>query len=142
LILEGAPMTYSISVLEGITEDQIRLLKANGIKTMERLLDAAATAKKRKRLAARTNIPEYRWLAWANTADRLRIKGVGLDSAKLLQGIGVKTVRSLRYRNPKHLAEAMKVLNGKNKLVRLLPTEAAIGRWIEEAKKLDPKIEY
>jgi hypothetical protein len=36
----------------------------------------------------------------------------------------------------------MKVLNGKNKLVRLLPTEAAIGRWIEEAKKLDPKIEY
>jgi predicted RecB family nuclease len=142
LIFEGAPMTYPISVLDGITRDQIRQLKANGIRTLERLLDAAATAKKRKRLAARTNIPEGRWLAWASTADRLRIKGVGLDSAKLLQGIGVKTVRSLRYRNPQHLAERMKELNGKHKLVRLLPTEATIGRWVEEAKTLDPKIEY
>jgi predicted RecB family nuclease len=135
-------MTYPISVLDGITHDQIRQLKANGIKTMERLLDAAATAKKRKRLAAQTNIPEDRWLAWVSTADRLRIKGVGVDSAKLLHGVGVTTVPSLRYRNPKHLAERMKELNGKHKLVRLLPTEAAIGRWIEEAKRLDPKIEY
>jgi predicted RecB family nuclease len=135
-------MNYPISVLDGITQDEIRLLKANGIRTTLALLEAAATAKRRKRLAARTNIPEDKWLVWANTADRLRIKGVGLDSAKLLQGAGVKTVRSLRYRNPKQLAERIKAYNVKNKLVRLLPTEAAIGRWIEAAKKLDQKIEY
>ena len=39
-------------------------------------------------------------------------------------------------------AERMKALNGKRKLVRLLPTEAAIKRWIEAAKKLDQKIKY
>ena len=72
----------------------------------------------------------------------MRIKGIGYDNSRLLQAIGLKTVRALKYRNPGHIAKAMRELNGKRKLVRLLPTENAIKRWIEAAKKLDQKIEY
>jgi predicted flap endonuclease-1-like 5' DNA nuclease len=117
-------------------------LKSLGIRTTEKLLDAACTAKLRKRLAAKTEIPEQQLLSWANNADRMRIKGIGHDNAKLLEAIGVVTVRELGYRNPAHLATAMRELNGKRKLVRILPNEKKIRRWIEAARKLDRKIKY
>jgi hypothetical protein len=135
-------MTYPTSELGGITPDQIKLLKKEGIRSTGKLLDAACTAKLRKLLAARTGVAEQQWLAWANNADRMRIKGIGQDNAMLLEAVGVVTVRELKYRNPAHIAKAMRELNGKRKLVRLLPTENAIKRWVEEAKTLDPKIKY
>jgi predicted RecB family nuclease len=135
-------MTYPTSTLDGITQDQIKLLRSVGIRTTEKLLDRACTVKKRRLLAADTGIPEQQLLCWANNADRMRIKGIGHDHAKLLQAIGVVTVRELRYRNPQHLAKSMHELNSKRKFVRLLPTEKAIKRWVEAAKKLDQKIKY
>jgi hypothetical protein len=51
-------------------------------------------------------------------------------------------VRELKYRNPKKLAEAMASANTKRKLVRLLPSEKAITKWIAEAKSLPMKITY
>ena len=36
----------------------------------------------------------------------------------------------------------MAAANEKRKLVRLVPTEKAVGRWIEAAKKLPLKITY
>jgi predicted RecB family nuclease len=139
---QGAPMTYPTRHLNGITPDDIKLLRSVGIRTTERLLDAACTVPKRKALAAKTGVSEQQWLCWANNADRLRIKGIGQDNATLLQAAGVVTVRDLRSRNPRHLAQRMHELNGKRKLVRLPPTENAIKRWIEAAKKLDQKIKY
>jgi predicted RecB family nuclease len=135
-------MTYPISDLDGITQDQLRVLKSGGIRTTERLLDAARSLRGRKQLSEKTGIPEKLLLRWANMADRMRIKGIGEDHARLLEAIGVVTVRELRYRNPAHIAKAMRELNGKRKLVRLLPTENAIRRWVEAAGKLDQKITY
>jgi hypothetical protein len=51
-------------------------------------------------------------------------------------------VKELKYRNPGRLAKAMADANAKRKLVRLLPSEKAVTRWIENAKKLAPKISY
>ena len=75
-------------------------------------------------------------------ADRMRIKGVGEDYASLLQAAGVDTVKELRYRNPAKLAKAMAEANSKRKLVRVLPSDRAVVRWIEHAKKLQLKISY
>ena len=72
----------------------------------------------------------------------MRVKGIGQDYADLLQLAGVDTVRELKYRNPKRLAEAMAEANAKRKLVRVLPSERTVGRWIEHAKKLPLKITY
>jgi hypothetical protein len=135
-------MTYPITDLNGIDEDAIASLKSVGIRTTERLLEAAKSPKGRKDLAAKIDIGEKQLLCWANMADRMRVKGLGKDYAELMQLAGVDTVKELKYRNPEKLAKAMATANAKRKLVRLLPSDKAVTRWIEQAKKLPLKITY
>lgn len=135
-------MTYPIADLDGIDEDALKTLKSIGIRTTARLLDAAKGPRDRKRLAERTGFDEKQILAWANAADRMRIKGVGEEYAELLREAGVDTVRELMYRNPSNLSKAMADANRKRKLVRLLPSENVVGRWIKHARTLPPKIRY
>jgi hypothetical protein len=142
LINEGAPMTYPISVLDGISPEEVKLLKSLRIKTTEKLLDAACTARRRKALKEKTGISARRWLAFATNADRLRVKGIGHDSSKLLDEAGVATVQALKFRNPEHLAQHIRALNDRRKLMRQPPTEQAVKRWIEAAKKLDQKVKH
>ena len=134
-------ISYPLKSLEGTASD-IASLKASGIRTTARLLEAARTPKGRKLLSAKTGIDPKRILEWANKADKMRVKGLGKEYTELLRVAGVDTVKELKYRNPGKLAQAMATANKKRKLVRLVPTEKAIGRWIEEAKKLPLKITY
>jgi predicted RecB family nuclease len=135
-------MTYPITDLNGIDEDAITSLKSVGIRTTEKLLEAAKSPKGRKELATKIEIGEKQLLCWANMADRMRVKGLGKDYAELLQLAGVDTVKELKYRNPEKLAKAMATANAKRKLVRLLPSDKTVTRWIEQAKKLPLKITY
>ncbi len=135
-------MSYSIADLQSIDPGVASALKAAGIRTTARLLEAAKDPKGRKRLAGKTGLDEKRILRWANLADRMRVKGIGEDYAHLLEAAGVDTIRELKYRNPANLAKAMADANTKRKLVRLLPSEKAVTRWIEHAKKLQLKITY
>jgi predicted flap endonuclease-1-like 5' DNA nuclease len=135
-------MSYSINDIAGIGPDYAERLRSVGIRTTARLLDAARNPKGRKLLADRTGLDEKRILSWANLADRMRIKGVGEDYAGLLQAAGVDTVKELKYRNPARLARAMADANAKRKLVRVLPSDQAVQRWIDHAKRLQLKISY
>lgn len=134
-------VAYPLKSLE-VTASEMTALKNAGIKTAAALLEAAKTPKGRKELAQATGIDQKRLLELANRADRMRVKGLGKEYAELLRAVGVDTVRELKYRNPAKLAEAMAAANRKRKLVRLVPTDKAVGRWIEEARKLPPKISY
>jgi hypothetical protein len=60
----------------------------------------------------------------------------------MLQAAGVDTVKELRYRSPCNLAKAMANANKQSKMVRLLPSEKVVCRWIENAQKLPLKITY
>jgi len=135
-------VSYPISAIAGIGPAMTARLKALGIRTTEKLLEAAKTPKDRKILAERLGVDEQLVLRWANLTDRMRIKGVREPYAELLKDAGVDTVRELKYRNPGRLAERMANANSKHKRVRLLPSEKRIGRWIEAAKRLEPKIRY
>ena len=135
-------MSYPITDISGIEPDAATTLKKAGIRTTARLLEAAKNPKGRRRLAEKTGLAEKNILCWANMADRMRIKGVGEDYAGLLQAAGVDTVKELKYRNPERLVKAMAEANAKRKLVRVLPSDRAVVRWIEHAKKLPMKIIY
>ena len=89
-----------------------------------------------------TGIDEKRLLCLANCADRMRIKGLGKEYAAILPAVGVDTVKELKYRNPEKLAKALAEANKKRKLVGVLPSDRAIVRWIEYAKRLPLKITY
>jgi predicted flap endonuclease-1-like 5' DNA nuclease len=135
-------MSYPVTDIEGIEPEVACRLKSIGIRSTDKLLEAAKNAKGRKCLAEKTGFNEKHILCWANMADKMRIKGIGEEYAELLQAAGVDTVKELKYRNPCNLAKAMAAANNKRKLVRLLPSEKAILRWIEHAKKLPLKITY
>jgi predicted flap endonuclease-1-like 5' DNA nuclease len=135
-------MTYPIAALVGIGPGVARMLKSVGIRTTAKLLEAAKNPKGRKALASKTGYDEGQILRWANLADRMRIKGVGEPYAELLRAAGVDTVKELKFRNPGNLAKRMAEANTRRKLVRLLPSERLVERWIEDAKKLPLKITY
>ena len=135
-------MSKSLKNLDGLSPDVIESLKSAGIRTSDKLLELAKSPKGRKELSARTGIDQARLLRFANLADKLRVKGLGEGYAELLCHVGVDTVRELKYRNPQKLAAAMREKNDKLKLVRLVPTEKAVGRWVEAARKLPQKISY
>src|SRR5438552_16091443 len=121
-------MSYPIRTIAD--EEEAKKLKELRIRTVEALLDAAASTKLREQLGMRTKIEKQRLLSMANTADRLRIKGMGKSYAELVHAAGVNTVNELRYRNPKKLAEGMAEANRERKLVRVLPSTKLIERWI------------
>jgi predicted RecB family nuclease len=135
-------MSYPITDIEGIDGETAAILKSVGIRSTERLLDHACTLRGRRLLAEKTGFNEKSLLCWANVADRMRVKGINKEYSQLLQAAGVDTVKELKYRNPANLAQAMADANRKKKLVRLLPSEKLVARWIDSAKKLPLKISY
>ena len=135
-------MTYPISELEGMTAFSASKLKSLGIRTTDALLEAARTVKGRKALATQTGINERQLLEWANVSDYMRIPGMGRAKIGLVRAAGVTTVRELALRNPARLAQNMKDVNTRRKLVRLLPSEKSVELLIAQARRLQPKITY
>lgn len=134
-------MSYPITDIRGIEPDAAALLKSEGIRTTIALLRSAKTPKQRLKLAEITGTDAERVLSWVTTADRMRVKGIGWEYSELLRVVGVKTVNELKFRNPGHLVDKMREANKRN-LVRLLPKQRTVARWIESAKKLPPMICY
>jgi len=135
-------MSYPITDIDGIDAEVAAILKSEKIRSTVTLLNAAGSLKGRKELAAKTGLTEKQLLSWANFADRMRIRGICKEYAALLGAAGVDTVKELKFRNPANLAKAMADANQKRRLVRLLPSEKVVARWIEYAKKLELKIKY
>ncbi|MFG1247874.1 MULTISPECIES: DUF4332 domain-containing protein [Xanthobacter] len=135
-------MSYPIIEIEGVGVVYAEKLKTAGITTTEGLLEKAKSPKLRKELAAATGIDESRILKWANMADLMRIKGVGEEYSELLEAAGVDTVKELKTRVPANLTKAMAEANAKRKLVRALPTESMVEKWVAQAKELPPVLTY
>ena len=135
-------MSYPVSVVDGISPGIAKRLLAAKIRTTGKLLQLACSPHGRKVLAERTGLEAATILRCANRADRMRIKGVGRESAELLEVAGVDTVRELRYRNPANLASRMKSAAVNAKLARPLPSEKVLARWIDDAKRLRLEIRY
>ncbi len=135
-------MAYPITDIRAIGPDTAVILKSDGIRTTVSLLRSGKTPKQRLKIAERIGADEKRVLDWVTAADRMRVRGVGWEYAELLRAAGVKTVKELKFRNPRKLVQAMAAANTKRKLVRLLPSESTVTRWIDSAKKLPPVIRY
>jgi predicted RecB family nuclease len=135
-------MTYPISDIEGMSAFAASKLKSLGIRTTDALLEAARNVRGRKALSSRTGISEQQLLAWANVSDYMRIPGMGKAKVNLMRAAGVTTVRELAHRNPARLAQNMKEVNTRRRLVRVLPSEKSVEQLIAHARKLQPKISY
>ncbi len=135
-------MAYKITEIEGIGPAYAEKLALAQIVTTENLLDLCCEKGGRKATAEKTGVSESQLLKWTNMADLMRISGVGEEYSELLEAAGVDTVKELRNRNAANLTEAMAKVNAEKKLVRAVPTEKTVTKWVEQAKTLDPKITY
>lgn len=132
----------SIDAIEGIGHKYATTLRKHGVRTTEALLKRGSSRKGRKELAETTGISDKLVLEWVNRADLMRVKGVGEEYSDLLEAAGVDTVKELRRRNAGNLLAAMVDVNAKKRLVRRLPTESMVERWVEAAKGLDTVVTY
>ena len=131
-----------LSEIKGITIRISYLIEAQGIKTVEALLEACSTPKGRKDLAVSTGIDEKDILTWTNRADLARVKGIATQNADLLEAAGVDTVPELAQRNPENLHAAILEENNKNKIVSKMASLNQVKDWVEQAKKLPRAINY
>ncbi len=132
----------SIDTIEGLGHRQATKIRKARIRTTEALLKQGASRTGRKHLAAKIDVSEKLVLEWVNRADLMRVKGVGEEYSDLLEAAGVDTIKELRRRNAHNLLSAMIEVNNKKRLVRRLPTEAMVSRWVESAKTLDPIVSH
>jgi hypothetical protein len=72
----------------------------------------------------------------------MRVKGVGEEYSDLLEAAGVDTVKELRNRNAVNLLSKMVDVNQAKRLVRRLPTQSMVDRWVAHAKELPPVVKY
>ena len=134
-------MTKLVAV-EGIGEVYAQKLRAAGIATTEALLEQGASPKGRQAICEKTGIGEASILEWVNRVDLFRIKGVGEEYSDLLEVAGVDTVPELAQRNPENLYQKLVAANQEKKRVRKLPTQAQVGDWVEQAKRLPRVVTY
>jgi predicted flap endonuclease-1-like 5' DNA nuclease len=139
--MKGRTMA-SIDTIEGIGLRNATKLRKARVRTTEALLKRGATRKGRRQLAEDVAISEKLILEWVNRADLMRVKGVGEEYSDLLEAAGVDTIKELRRRNPGNLLSAMVEVNTKKRLVRRLPTELMVTRWVDNARVLEPVVTH
>jgi len=135
-------MMASIDAIEGIGHKYATKLRKARIRTTDALLRRGADRAGRKQLVAETGFTTHQIMEWVNRADLFRVKGIGEEYSDLLEASGVDTVKELRTRNVANLTAKMAEINTKKRLVRRLPTESMVERWVAEAKKLNPVVKY
>ena len=135
-------MDYKIIDVEGIGEVYAAKLKEVGINTVEELLEAAKKPAGRAALAEKTGISPKLVLTWANHADLMRINGVGPQFSELLEAVGVDTVKEFRHRVAENLVGKMNEVNEQKHLVGRVPSVSEIQKMIDQAKELEPMMEY
>jgi predicted flap endonuclease-1-like 5' DNA nuclease len=128
--------------IEGIGPTYAAKLAEHGLSTTEHLLEHGGTAAGRTSLADRSGVSGKLILEWVNHADLCRVDGVAGEYADLLEAAGVDTVVELGQRNAANLATALERTNEEKKLVRRVPTEAEVMRWVEEAKGLPRAVHH
>ena len=128
--------------IEGIGPAYAAKLEAGGVQHVAHLLERGGTKKGRQEIAAQAGVSESLVLRWVNHADLMRIDGIGPEYSELLEVAGVDSVPELAQRNAANLAAALEKANEAKNLVRRVPTEASVTKWIAEAKSLPRAVHH
>jgi len=128
--------------IEGIGPAFAGKLRAAGVRSVAALLGQGATRAGRKQLAQDAGVSGDRVPEWVNRADLMRIRGVGSEFADLLEAAGVDSVPELAARKAPNLTAALAKTNESKKLVRRLPAESEVARWIAQAAAMDRAVHH
>lgn len=133
-----AERAYNILDMQGIGPVYATKLRAAGLTNTDKFLAATQDRKARQELADKTGISYARILHWARKAELMRINGIGVKQADLLEAVGVDSVKELAQRNADNLAERLATANAfAPAFVKRTPSLTTVGSWIAAAKQLN-----
>lgn len=138
-----ANRAYSIIDMQGIGPVYGAKLKAAGLSNTHKFLAATQDRKGRQDVAEQTGIPYKLVLRWAQKAELMRISGIGVKQADLLEACGVDSVKDLARRNAANLTERVWAANhvGRTPFIKTNPSEATVAKWIEAAKAMNTTVQ-
>lgn len=139
---EQAAAVGAIAAATGLAARDADKLNRVGVDKSSALLEQGATPAGRTELATETGIDEETILVAVKKLDLMRVKGVGVVYASLLQLSGVETVPDLARRNSSNLTSKMGEVNEIENVAEELPTEAMVTDWVGQAKDLPRMITY
>ena len=134
-------MVLKLANLESLAPDEVGRLEALGILNSDDVLLHASTPERRRDLAARSGLDDGLILRLARTADLARIVGLIEPHVLLLDALGIGCVRALAEQDPSLLVKALRRKNVELTLVRSVPPESIIARWVTDAKALPALLE-
>lgn len=133
--------SYSLNKLDALASDEKLTLQKAGIRTTTGLLKQGRTRELQEKLSERTGMSQKKIEHLVRMSDLMRVKGVGEEYSILLNVAGVKTIRDLRNRRADNLSQRILDENAINRIVRHVPVQSQVARWIDHARKLTPGIE-
>ncbi|MBM3258491.1 MAG: DUF4332 domain-containing protein [Candidatus Sericytochromatia bacterium] len=132
-----AMRAYPVADLLGVGKVYAERLAKAGITNTDQLKAKTATRADRERLARAADIPYGRLLPIAQAVELMRIKGIGVRQANLLQAVGVASVKEMAQRVPANLHERLGIANNISRpFVQRTPGLTTVTRWIGEARSL------
>lgn len=129
-------MGFNVSNLESIDPAHIAKLQEAGVEDMDEVLRQAGGKDARAAFAARTGLPDLVLVRLVRMADLMRIAGVNEAHTQLLEALGVETASGLAARDAAVLVKELRRKNVELTLVRVIPPESTIARWVFAARTL------
>jgi Domain of unknown function (DUF4332) len=125
-------MYRTLEYLRGITDDDVRRLRARGIEHTNQLLHRTSLGIDRERLAKRTGISTERLLEFAHQCTLLEVSGME-RCLPIVRRLGINSMRDLRAQDARTLHAKLVDAVG----LAGTPSFSDVQYWISQATALD-----
>jgi nucleotidyltransferase/DNA polymerase involved in DNA repair len=125
-----------ITKIYGINNQQANKLRSVGIETTRDLLIKGRSFHNQQLIARQTGIQLVKIRQWVNQVNMYRVRGVGERYANLLGRSGVNSLNELARFKPQDLHRRLAQRNSALNLVRKLPSQNQVGKWVYQANSL------
>ena len=125
-------MYRTLEYLRGISDDDVKRLRARGIQHTNQLLHRTSLAIDRDRLSRRTGISVARLYEFANQCTLLEVSGME-RVMPVVRRLGINSMKDLRMQDPKELQALIVDAVG----LAGAPSLSDVQYWISQASALD-----
>jgi len=122
----------TLEYLRGISDDDVKRLRARGIQHTNQLLHRTSLAIDRDRLSRRTGISVARLYEFANQCTLLEVSGME-RVMPVVRRLGINSMKDLRMQDPKELQALIVDAVG----LAGAPSLSDVQYWISQASALD-----
>jgi hypothetical protein len=120
--------------LDGMDDKTGATLERAGIRTLDQFIKAGSDKDGKRALSRKLRRSEEEVARWVDTAQLVRLKGLGHPSFTLLNSVGINTVSQLAEGDPEEIYQKVSRLPSVPAKPGKKPTEAMVRIWVEEAR--------